>query len=531
MRILQNLSQLTSLGLRDPNRIYWQLNTPQLYEEAVQRHEGYVAHLGPLVVRTGNQTSLSYDDRFIVAEPPTQADISWGEINRPFDSRRFDELLARVASYFRGKDVFVQDVFAHVDQNDKLALRIVTETAWHNLFTRGAYLPADLTELDEFRPDYTVLHAPGFRAVPRRDGTNSDVFVILHLAKQVILIGGTSYAGEIQKAIFSVMNYLLPKRNILSLEGSANRGSRNEVVLFLGMDGSGKSSLATDPDRHLIADGEIAWSHEGIVSIGRGGYTHILGLSPDKQPAIYETTRRFGTILENVAMNVSDRRLDLENDVFTENTRAAYPLTHIEGYVREAVGAHPDHIILLAKDAFGVLPPLARLSAAQAHYFFLSGYSSQLVPTRHKTLEPMAVFSACYGAPFMPLHPGQYAELFLERVRRSGAQLWLVNTGWIGGAYDHGRRITLRDSRSIVNAIVSDQLKDSDTVTEPFFRLDIPIEVPGMTEDQLIPAKAWPDAAAYEAQARELVRDFDQNFAQYRDDVDPAVLTSQPDLG
>lgn len=531
MRILQNHPQLEVLGLRDPNKIFWQLNTPQLYEQAIRRHEAFVAHLGPIVVRTGNNTSLSHHDRYIVAEPPVQSHISWSEINRPYDSQQFDRLLSRVTAYFHGMDVFVQDSYVRTDTDRLLPFRFITETAWHNLFVRNMYLHEVAEKLEDFRPEYTVIHAPGFRAIPARDGTSSDVFVMLHLTKKLILIGGTSHAGEIMKAVFSVMNYLLPRQGTLTMEGAANIGAQNDVVLFMGIAGTGKTTLATDNTRHLIGEAELGWSDTGVFSLGRGGYAKALGLSADVNPYIYETTRRFGTILENVSLDVSNRHLDLDDALFTDNTRASYPLTHIPNSVRDGAGGHPKHVILLTKDVTGVLPPVSKLTPDQAHYHFLSGYTGQLVQQRDGTLAPQITFSACYDAPFMPLHPGYYARLFHQKVREHGTHVWLVNTGWYGGTYHTGKRISLADTRAIVRAILSDELNTVDTVKEPYFQLAVPLSVEGVSLPTLNPAEAWSSQTAYEAEGLRLTEEFDANFNQYRGDVDPARLAVQPDMG
>lgn len=531
MKIVENLPQLERLGIHQPNRVYWQLNTPQLYEQIVRRFEGMVAHLGPLVVRTGTHTSRAHEDRFIVSEPPFQGDIAWGEINRAFSPDRFAAIQRRMTAYFRGLDVFVQDVYVRTDHHERMPVRVITETAWHSLFTRNTYIYAERDELDSFLPEYTVIHAPGFRAVPKRDGTNSDVFVLIDLAKRLILIGGTSYAGEIKKAIFSVMNYLLPKRDILSVEGAANMGDKGDVALFLGVFGTGKTTLATDTTRHLIGESEHGWGAQGIFNIGRGCYANVLGVSPESAPEIYETTRRFGTLLENVSVDVIDRQLDLNDSVFTENTRACYPISHIANANRDGFGGHPTHIFMLTMDAFGVLPPVSKLTHDQAHYHFLTGYTSELVTTRHNTIEPRATFSACYGAPFMPLHPGLYAKLFAEKIRHHNVNVWLLNTGWTGGAYGEGQRISLDTTRAVVRAVLSGALDHVEMVKEPYFGLNVPTQCPDVPAEILNPRSAWRSPDAYDVMAKELTRDFDENFAQYSNEVDPHLLAVQPTVG
>lgn len=527
MRILENLPQLQGLGIKNPNRIYWQLNTPQLYEEVIRRHEGFMAHLGPLVVRTGNHTSRAHEDRFIVDEPPFRSDISWGEINRPISAERFERIQQRMTAYFQGVDVFVQDGYARVDHHEHLSIRIITETAWHSLFARNSYLHPSDEELNNFTPEFTVIHAPSFRADPRIDGTNSETFILINLGKRLILIGGTGYGEEITKAIFSVINFILPKRNILSMECAANMDKKGNVALFLGRDGTGKTMLSIDPDRTLIGDSEHGWCQDGIFAINRGCYPKIFGLTPDVSPELYETTRRFGTILENAAIDVRNRHLDLEDMYFTENIHACFPISHISNATREGVAGHPRHIILLSMDAFGVLPCVSRLTLEQARYHFLSGYTSQLVAAHHDHPEPRATFSACYGAPFMPLHPGHYARLFAEQVRTHGVHVWLVNTGWMAGSYGKGHRIPLQQTRALLHAILNDELNEIETKQEPFFGLHIPVMCPGVETRLLNPREAWADPNDYDTMAAELVKDFDNNYAQYVDSVDPHILGSR----
>jgi phosphoenolpyruvate carboxykinase (ATP) len=528
MKILQTHPQLNTLGITSPNRIYWQLNTPQLYEEAVQRHEGYVAHLGPLAVRTGNQTSLAHSDRYIVAESATQGNISWGEVNRPFDSDRFDRLLKHMTAYFQGLDVFIQDGYVRSSQTDVMGIRVITETAWHNLYVRNNYIPVAADKVDDFAPEYTILHAPGFRAIPERDGVNSDVFVIIHLTRNLILIGGTSFAGEIQKAIFSVMNYLLPRLDVLSMECSSNVGDRGDVALFLGIDGAGKTALATDSTRMLLGDSEHGWNDDGIFSIGRGGYARVLDLNVEDSIEIWRTTRRFGTILENVVVDPQTRHLDLTDDMVTENTRASYPISHILNATRDGTATHPQHIIMLAKDVFGVLPPVSKLTVAQAQYYFLTGYTGAIETDRYGDTLPQAKFSACFGAPFMPLHPGIYSRMFFHKIRQYNPTLWLVNTGWAGGSYGEGKRIPLGVTRHIVNAMLNDELDDSEFVQDTYFGLMIPTRCPGVASEVLNPINRWNNKAKYGETAKMLIGLFDRNLMQYQNEVDPAVLAAQP---
>jgi phosphoenolpyruvate carboxykinase (ATP) len=489
--------------------------------------------LGPLVVRTGNHTGRAPKDRFIVHEPSTQADICWGEINRPFDPAQFDRLLQKVLAYFQGADVFVQNCYAGADPDYRLNVRVITETAWHSLFARNMFIhPMSQHEEDDFAPEFTVIHAPGFRAVPEYDGTNSDSFVLINFVRKIVLIGGTSYAGEIKKSIFSVLNYLLPRQGVLSMHCSANMGDRNDVALFFGLSGTGKTTLASDSTRILIGDDEHGWSDSGIFNIEHGCYAKVIRLSPTGEPEIYDTTRRFGTILENVFMDVHDRQLDLDDSSFTENTRASYPIAHIPNATRDGLGRHPDNIIFLTADAFGVMPPVSKLTPEQAKYHFLSGYTAKVAGTEQGlSKEPQVTFSACFGAPFMPLHPGEYARLLGEKIQKHKPNIWLVNTGWTGGVYGEGERIKLAYTRAMIHAILDGRLEQVETWTEPYFGLHIPVECPGVPNDILKPRDTWSDPQAYDARAKELVRRFMANFAQYENEVDPAILSAQPVIG
>lgn len=529
MQILQTHRQLNMLGITKPNRIYWQLNTPQLYEEAVQRHEGYVAHLGPLVVRTGNQTSLTQSDRFIVAEPATQGNISWGEVNRAFDPDRFDKLVRRMGAYFNGLDIFVQDCYVRTATvKQKMGIRVVTETAWHNLFVRNSYIHPDLDDLYDFVPEFTILHAPGFRAIPERDGTNSDVFVIINLNRKLVLVGGTSFAGEIQKAIFSVLNYMLPRNDILTMECAANIGDDGDVALFVGVDGSGKTTLATEESRRLIGDAEHGWDGDGIFSIGRGCYANTLNLSVSTSADIWQTTRRFGTILENVVVDTQTRRLDLNDDSFTENTRASYPISHLLCATRDGVASHPRNIILLTRDGYGVLPLVSKLTHEQAYYYYLSGYTTEVVTNRYGDTFAQPRFTSCYGAPFMPLHPGHYARMFADKVKQHNVDVWLVNTGWIGGPYGANERVSLATTQHVIRAILNNQLMHVEFTTDAHFGLKTPIVCPNVPARYLNPASHWVGEMSYDEAVKELVRQFDENFGQYENEVNPAILATQP---
>src|SRR5215470_13769629 len=397
---------LENHGIRNINAVYWNLSTALLYEEAVRRREGRIAHLGPLVVRTGTHTGRSPNDKFIVEEPTSADKVGWGKVNRPMPVANFEVLYRRLLAYLQGKDLFVQDCFAGADREYRLPIRIITQYAWHSLFARNLFLLPIPEEAAAHMPEFTVIDVPEFHAVPEIDGTRSETFIVINFEKKLVLIGGTQYAGEIKKSIFSILNYLLPQKNVLSMHCSANIGPSGDVAIFFGLSGTGKTTLSADPLRTLIGDDEHGWSDHGVFNFEGGCYAKVIRLSPTGEPEIYDTTRRFGTILENVAIDTTSRRLDLDSDAFTENTRAAYPISHIPNATRTGKAGHPKVIIMLTADAFGALPPIARLSPAQAMYHFLSGYTAKVAGTERGITEPQATFSACFGSPFMALNPG-----------------------------------------------------------------------------------------------------------------------------
>ncbi len=515
-------------GLYNLNQVFWNLPTPALYEHALSRHEGSVAHLGPLVVRTGHHTGRSAEDKFIVDEAESHDHIWWGTINKPIDEHSFDVLHQRMASYMQMKDVYVQDCFAGADPDYRMPIRIVTEAAWHSLFARNMFIQATDEELETHEPFFTVIDVPRFHAVPAQDHTRSQTFILVNFHKRLVLIGGTSYAGEIKKSIFSVMNYLLPDRGVLPMHCSANIGGDDRTALFFGLSGTGKTTLSADASRVLIGDDEHGWSDNGIFNFEGGCYAKMIRLSPVNEPEIYATTHRFGTVLENVTMDAHTRRLDLDDDSLTENTRGAYHISAIPNATPSGMGGHPANIIFLTCDAFGVLPPISRLSPEQAMYHFISGYTARVAGTEKGVTEPSPVFSACYGAPFMPLHPRRYAELLGERIRRHGSRVWLINTGWTGGAYGVGERIDIPHTRAMVNAALDGRLDDVPTSTDPVFGLEVPQSCPGVPADLLRPRECWPDKAAYDAQAAELAAMFVENFARFASEVDPQVVAAGP---
>jgi phosphoenolpyruvate carboxykinase (ATP) len=519
---------LTHQGIQNVNSVYWNLSTSSLYEEAIRRREGRLAHLGPLVVRTGNHTGRSPNDKFIVREPSCAEKIWWGKVNRPMEPENFERLRLRMLAYLQGKDVFVQDCFAGADPMYRLPIRVITETAWHSLFARNMFLQATSDQLALHRPEFTVINVPNFHAIPEIDGTRSEVFVVINYGQHVVLIGGTQYAGEIKKSIFTVLNYLLPQKNVLSMHCSANIGLDSDTTIFFGLSGTGKTTLSADPARKLIGDDEHGWSDRGVFNFEGGCYAKVIRLSAQAEPEIYETTRRFGTILENVAIDSSTGRPNLDDDALTENTRAAYPISHIPNVVRDGLGGHPANIIMLTADAFGVMPPIAKLTPAQAMYHFLSGYTAKVAGTEKGVTEPLATFSTCFGAPFMALSPTVYANLLGDKIAKHKVSVWLVNTGWSGGPYGVGQRMKIGHTRAMVTAALSGVLKDVPTELDPNFGVAVPTECPAVPSEALKPRNTWADKAAYDAQARKLAAMFTENFKSFTDQVSTEVRAAGP---
>ncbi len=511
---------LENHGLHGLNDIYWNLPTPSLYEQAINRHEGVLSHLGPLVVRTGHHTGRSANDKFVVEDPGTIDNINWGPLNQPLSPEKFAGLHERMATYLQMKDVYVQDCFAGADPEYRMPVRIITEYAWHSLFARNMFIQAEPEQLGSHVPEFTVIDLPRFHANPETDGTNSETFIIVNFSKKLVLIGGTSYAGEIKKSIFSVMNYLLPDKDVLPMHCSANIGANGETAIFFGLSGTGKTTLSADASRTLIGDDEHGWSENGVFNFEGGCYAKMIKLSPEAEPEIYATTRRFGTVLENVTLDSQARRLDLMDDSLTENTRGAYPISHIPNASRDGLGGQPKNILFLTADAFGVLPPISKLTPEQASQHFLLGYTAKLAGTEKGITEPTPNFSACYGAPFMPLDPRRYAELLNQKVKQYGANVWLINTGWSGGAYGVGERISIAHTRAMVNAVLDNQLTDAPTKTHPIFGLHIPVACPGVPTEVLDPRNTWSDKSAYDKQARMLAAEFKRNSRKYTKDTE-----------
>jgi phosphoenolpyruvate carboxykinase (ATP) len=509
---------LSDLGLAHTGHVFANRPAAELVELALARNEGGLTAGGALVAYTGSRTGRSPHDRFIVREPDSEGQIAWGSVNRPIDPGVFDRLLTRVAAYLQGRPLFVSDLYACADPTYRLNVRVIAEKAWHALFARCLFLRPKTAPGDspgaKYVPDWTVLAAADFKADPARDGTRSDMFVILNLARKIVLIGGTMYAGEIKKSIFSVLNYLLPQRGVFPMHCSANVGAAGDVALFFGLSGTGKTTLSADVDRRLIGDDEHGWTDEGVFNIEGGCYAKTIRLSQAGEPQIWNAIR-FGCVLENVIVDPTTRIPDYDDDSRTENTRAAYPVDFIPNCEMSGQGKHPSNIFFLTCDAFGVLPPLARLSPEQAMYHFLSGYTAKVAGTEAGVTEPQATFSTCFASPFIPLAPTLYAELLRERMAKHKAAVWLVNTGWSGGSYGSGRRMPLSVTRSLIRAALAGQLNDVPTQPDPVFGLAIPTTCPGVPPELLRPRDTWPNKAGYDAKAKHLADLFRENIKKF----------------
>ena len=530
--LIDKKESLKEIGFENTGQVYWNLSTPALYEEAIRRHEGILAHLGPFVINTGRYTGRLPQDKFFVKEASCEAKIWWGKVNRPIDPAKFDALKQKVLAYLKGKDIFIEDCHAGADSSYQIPIRIITEKASYALFARNMFIrELDTENLGPHIPEFTVIHAPNFHAEPAVDGTHSEAFILLNFAEKLILIGGTAYAGEIKKSIFTVMNYLLPQKGVMAMHSSANYGKdENDVVVFFGLSGTGKTTLSATPDRTLIGDDEHGWSDDGVFNFEGGCYAKVIRLSEEDEPEIYETTRRFATLLENVVIDPQTRHLNLDDASLTENTRAAYPISHIPNMTLTGKGGHPKNIIMLTCDAFGVLPPISRLTTAQAMYHFLSGYTAKVAGTEAGIKEPQATFSSCFGAPFMALPPTTYAKLLGEKITKHKVDVWLVNTGWSGGPYGEGKRMDLSLTRAMVSAVLSGGLKDIKTEADPIFGLGIPLSCPGVAAQVLNPRKTWKDPNAYDKKARELAKMFNENFKEYEKDTLNDVKAAGPKI-
>jgi len=524
----ENSNDLRAQGLSPRGTVHWNLIAPELFQAAARRNEGEFADMGPFVAVTTPHTGRSPNDKFVVREPTSEKDVDWGKVNQPITSDSYRLLLSDVQRHLNdAAELYVEDLYCGADPTYRLSVRYISPNAWHMAFVRNMFIRPELTDLPTFAPNFTVLHAPELQADPARHGTRSGTFIVLNVAERTILIGGTRYAGELKKAMFTVMNYLLPKQGVLSMHCSANVGKEGDTALFFGLSGTGKTTLSADPNRGLIGDDEHGWSKEGIFNFEGGCYAKVINLSPESEPDIYRTTQMFGTVLENVVLDPATKKVRFADQSITENTRASYPLHYIRNYVEGGRGGHPRNVIFLTADAFGVLPPIAKLTPQQAMYYFLSGYTAKVAGTERGVKEPQPTFSACFGAAFLVWHPTKYAKMLGDLLRTHKSNVWLINTGWSGGAYGTGKRIKLEYTRAIAHAALAGELDKVKLHTDPIFGLAVPNEIPGVPSKVLSPRDTWSDPVAYDAQAKKLAGMFRENFEKFGD-VDTAIKNAGP---
>lgn len=518
---------LDYLGLEKNDKAIWNLAPSELYEEAIQNGEAILTEDYALRVLTGKYTGRSPEDKFIVDQPEIHDDIDWGEINQPTDEEVFDNLFEKVTDYLQDKKIYVKDCYAGADKKYQLNVRVVSEAAYHGLFAHNMFIRPSKEELKTHEPDFTVVAAPNFKADPEEDGTKSEAFILVNFDKQIILIGGTLYSGEVKKGIFSVMNYLLPKQNVMAMHCSANMDKDGDTAVFFGLSGTGKTTLSSDQSRILIGDDEHGWSEDGVFNIEGGCYAKTINLSEKGEPLIYATTKMPGTILENVVLD-EDRSPDFDDTRYTQNTRCSYPIHYIPNASKTGAGNHPSNVIFLTCDAFGVLPPISKLTPEQAMYHFISGYTAKVAGTERGVTEPQATFSACFGAPFMPLHPTVYAELLAEKIRTHNSTVWLLNTGWTGGPHGVGHRMELEYTRQMLSEALKGNLDDATFDIDPVFELAIPQNVNGVPDDILIPKNTWDDKTAYDKKAKDLAQMFAENFEQFESEASKELIKAGP---
>jgi phosphoenolpyruvate carboxykinase (ATP) len=525
MAATESRTGLGAHGIETEGAVYWNPTISQLYTHALERREGRLAEGGPLAVDTGVHTGRSPKDKFLVREPASEDRIWWGEVNAEISEEHFEGLREKVVAHIGDSDLYVVDAFAGADPKQRIALRVVTNHPYHALFARTMFIDPTEDELREFEPRALVLHAPALKAEPEEDGTRTGTFVVLHPSRQEVLIGGSFYAGEIKKSIFTLMNDRLPLAGVFPMHCSANVGEEGDVAVFFGLSGTGKTTLSANPERSLIGDDEHGWGDGGVFNFEGGCYAKVINLSAEAEPEIYRMTRTYGTILENV---VVDERgvVDLDDGSKTENTRAAYKLEQIANALPTKRAGHPASVIFLTADAFGILPPIARLTRDQAMYWFLSGFTAKLAGTEIGVKEPQPTFSACFGAPFLPQHPVVYARLLAKRLDEHGARVWLVNTGWTGGMFGEGERMPIQATRALLRAAISGELADVEYRTDELFGFEVPVEVPDVDSQLLDPRSTWSDPDAYDAKARELAAMFRDNFTRF--DADENIVAGGP---
>jgi phosphoenolpyruvate carboxykinase (ATP) len=520
---------LARQGIDTGAELHWNLTTAPLVEQAVRRGEGILAKDGPLVVATGKHTGRSANDKFIVRDAETEKTVWWGNTNKGMTPDHFQALKADFLAELKTKpDLFVQDLFGGSQPEHRVRVRVINEFAWHNLFIRTLLVRPNDAELAGFEPEYTIIDLPSFQADPERHGTRSETVIAVNFSERLILIGGTRYAGEMKKSVFGILNYLLPARGVMPMHCSANIGQNGDTAVFFGLSGTGKTTLSADASRTLIGDDEHGWSDTAVFNFEGGCYAKMIRLSPEAEPEIFATTKRFGTVLENVVIDPVTREIDLDDDSLAENSRGSYPIEFIPNASKNNLGPVPHNIIFLTADAYGVLPPIAKLTPDQAMYHFLSGYTARVAGTEIGVTEPSATFSTCFGAPFMPRHPSVYGNLLKERIAKGGVDCWLVNTGWTGGKFGEGKRMPIKATRALLNAALDGSLNNAEFRTDPNFGFKVPVSVPGVDSSILDPRGTWADKTAYDGTARRLVQQFIDNFEQFEAHVDQGVLQSAP---
>jgi phosphoenolpyruvate carboxykinase (ATP) len=525
-------SYLSQHGIRHPGNVYRNLSPARLYEEALRRGEAVLGREGQLIVNTSPHTGRSPNDKFIVREPSSEKNVDWGKVNIAFDAAKFEALRQRVLAHLEKKDLFVRDSWGGCDPDHRTPIRVITEKAWHSLFARTMFVrQGDDVGPERHNPEFTIIHAPTFQADPARDGTSSGVFIIVNFGAKQAIIGGSHYAGEIKKTIFSLLNYTLPLKGVMSMHCSANIGETGDVALFFGLSGTGKTTLSADPERRLIGDDEHGWSDRGVFNFEGGCYAKVIKLSQKAEPEIFAASHRFGAVLENVVLDPETRALDLESDKITENTRSAYPLDFIPNAEPTGMGGHAKNIIMLTCDASGIMPPIARLTPEQAMYHFLSGYTAKVAGTEKGVTEPKFTFSTCFGAPFMTLRPSVYSKLLGEKIAKHDVACWLVNTGWTGGPYGVGKRISIGHTRALIRCALDGSLARAETREDPIFGIRVPVRCEGVPGNVLNPRETWKDPREYDRKAYELAQRFVKNFEAFASMVGPDVRDAGPKPG
>lgn len=521
--------ELSNYGINSPGAVYWNLTTEELYDEIKRKNEAIITEDGVVLVDTGEHTGRSANDKFTVREPSSEDKIWWGEVNKEFPRDKFNAIKERMMKYLDGRELYVRDTYAGADPKYQVPVRIINELAWHNLFAQNMFIRKTTNE--PFEPQFTVINIPSFKANPETEGTRSETFILVDFGQKIVLIGGTSYAGETKKSVFALMNYLMPQRGVMSMHSSANVGEKGDVCIFFGLSGTGKTTLSADPERALIGDDEHGWSDDGVFNYEGGCYAKVIKLNAEAEPDIYKTTSMKRTVLENVVFDKDTLVIDLDNAAKTENTRASYPLESIENIIPEGHAGNAQNVIMLTADAFGVLPPVSKLTREQAMYHFISGYTAKVAGTEKGITEPTATFSACFGAPFMPLHPSVYAELLAEKMEKHGANCWLVNTGWTGGPYGVGKRMAIKHTRAMIRAILNGELAKSEFAPHPIFGVLVPTSCPEVPDDVLNPRNTWEDKDAYDAKAKHLGNLFNENFKKFEAGVSDKVKAAAPKAG